>query len=396
MAACLIRAFLLAGFLVGCAALNYAILADLNAGRVLSTQTAAGSAMLDAARATDPALDAYLQEHGRPDHLLVEGETIELFYLETDTVTRFDRTSLEGPGEVSVSEGANDFLARRRAAQREAEEQRAELRKQQEAQRKTAMEQLTRVTVPPPPLPEAGSAGPAEAPPTAVPDTGSFQEEYVEPHSTAFIPLYQLLAQNRGLANLAAVLNSGIRMPVSVTLASEECGKLNAFYNRASHRISICYELLATLAYQFQRTTNADALLSGTLTFIVLHETGHALVHIFQFPVIGREEDAADQFATWTLLHFGASGQQSALAAAVWFLRNANSRFVSKLDYANEHSLDAQRFFDILCWLYGADPAANSSLVTQGFLPRGRAARCPAELNQMQQSWNTLLGPYLK
>jgi hypothetical protein len=39
----------------------------------------------------------------------------------------------------------------------------------------------------------------------------------------------------------------------------------------------------------------------GTLRFVLLHELGHGFVDLYNMPVLGREEDAADRFATWWL-----------------------------------------------------------------------------------------------
>ena len=36
----------------------------------------------------------------------------------------------------------------------------------------------------------------------------------------------------------------------------------------------------------------------GNVLFVLLHETGHALISDLEIPVLGREEDAADQLAT--------------------------------------------------------------------------------------------------
>jgi hypothetical protein len=36
-----------------------------------------------------------------------------------------------------------------------------------------------------------------------------------------------------------------------------------------------------------------------------LHETGHAVFDLLEVPVLGREEDAADLFSAYIMLHFG-------------------------------------------------------------------------------------------
>ncbi len=39
--------------------------------------------------------------------------------------------------------------------------------------------------------------------------------------------------------------------------------------------------------------------------------------------------------------------------------------------FADEHSLDAQRYFNLLCLVYGLDPDHNSGIVSKGMLPKG-------------------------
>src|SRR5262249_2183630 len=41
---------------------------------------------------------------------------------------------------------------------------------------------------------------------------------------------------------------------------------------------------------------------TGNMLFVLLHETAHGLISDLGLPVLGREEDAADQFATVTML----------------------------------------------------------------------------------------------
>ena len=49
------------------------------------------------------------------------------------------------------------------------------------------------------------------------------------------------------------------------------------------------------------------------------------------------------------------------------------------LPFWGEHSLAAQRQYDIACLVYGSDPETWAHLVAPDLLPVERAARCPAE-----------------
>ncbi|MET0284227.1 MAG: DUF4344 domain-containing metallopeptidase, partial [Polyangiales bacterium] len=61
-----------------------------------------------------------------------------------------------------------------------------------------------------------------------------------------------------------------------------------------------------------------------------------------------------------------------------------------------EHSLNQQRFYQILCLVYGSNPRAYQALVSDGVLPASRAQRCPAEYAQKSAAWEQLLEPWAK
>ncbi len=68
----------------------------------------------------------------------------------------------------------------------------------------------------------------------------------------------------------------------------------------------------------------------------------------------------------------------------------------NELAFRDEHSLDQQRFYDMLCLTYGSNPSKNKNLLGKNGLPPNRAQRCPAEFKRVDHSWQKLLAPYLK
>ncbi len=61
---------------------------------------------------------------------------------------------------------------------------------------------------------------------------------------------------------------------------------------------------------------------------------------------------------------------------------------------ADEHGLAAQRYYNILCMAYGANPASTQDLVDHGLLPKERAERCGGEYQQVQKAFRKLIAPY--
>src|SRR5437016_10311484 len=77
-----------------------------------------------------------------------------------------------------------------------------------------------------------------------------------------------------------------------------------------------------------QKMMDTVAFVAGNMLFVLLHETGHALVTEMGLPVLGREEDAADAYATVTMLKFKSSFSNRVLveAAKGWFSQRRAQR----------------------------------------------------------------------
>lgn len=138
-------------------------------------------------------------------------------------------------------------------------------------------------------------------------------------------------------------------------------------------------------------------LVVDTTSFILYHEIGHGLVDIYQLPITGKEEDAVDQFASIVMLETWESGSDAVGSAATyWDASWEASGPVTKDQFADEHSLDLQRFYTIVCLTYGYDTDSNSFLVEEEILPQERSSFCPYEYQKVYDSWIVLLEPYLK
>src|SRR5262249_35520463 len=106
--------------------------------------------------------------------------------------------------------------------------------------------------------------------------------------------------------------------------------------------------------------------------------------------VTGGEEDAVDDFAALLLLELKEPGLTVDGAEAMLdlgVLSQGQARF------SDEHSLSPQRFYNVLCLAYGADPARVAP-VAERYLPRGRAVRCASEYRRKRKAWEAMTEPY--
>jgi hypothetical protein len=63
--------------------------------------------------------------------------------------------------------------------------------------------------------------------------------------------------------------------------------------------------------------------------------------------------------------------------------------------YSDVHGAPAQRFYNLVCLAYGADPVLFVDAVEKGYLPEGRASSCKREYNQVAFAFRELIGPHL-
>jgi putative metallopeptidase DUF4344 len=232
------------------------------------------------------------------------------------------------------------------------------------------------------------------APPAPdLPVGGRFIAEY-GPATAEFEDFRAGLVANRFLDTIASRLNDSLRIPKDVTLATAHCDEPNASYQPEKRQVILCYELFRALSERFDNEVGGDYLVTGTLVFALMHELGHGLIDVLELPTTGREEDAVDQLATILLLNQGAIGDSLAFGAVGWFATNAQSSQLDDLALADDHGLDKQRVYNIICWIYGRNPKRYPEVLAEGWLPEHRAERCPAEYLRLRKSWDQLLAPY--
>jgi hypothetical protein len=167
------------------------------------------------------------------------------------------------------------------------------------------------------------------------------------------------------------------RMMVALVIVG--IGAANAEAERLTKRLP---QLGSYNVGAYEPTPQNEALLrefvADVLTFVLLHETGHMVIHTYDIPVGTRfaDETAADNFAAAVLtskIDPRASDPHTPLKSAVFFwdafgLLQQESQ-LGNYDWADEHSPSVQRAHQLACLLYGASPLAFS-YIREAFAPR--------------------------
>lgn len=128
--------------------------------------------------------------------------------------------------------------------------------------------------------------------------------------------------------------------------------------------------------------------------YTLYHEVGHLLIDQLNLPVIGREEDAADNIATWMLLQRKTPEANRALedAAHGWILtgESFDNRWNDE-DFASGYSPDRQRAMQIICLIVGADGAAFRPVANYYSIHPDRQRSCHFDYEMVDSSMRALL-----
>jgi len=224
--------------------------------------------------------------------------------------------------------------------------------------------------------------------------TGSFRVAYVETTKPELAPIAAKMKERRVLEGAAEML-SALKLPRTLTLKAESCGEPNAWYDPETDVITFCYELVndfaksASKAGKFNLTPEQAVI--GPFMFIVLHETAHAVFAVLAVPVLGKEEDAADQVAAFAATQIGGEFAERMLRAAAFMYDTDSARKPGEDDFADVHGLDRQRFYNVLCLAWGSDPKRYAFAKDLGKLPDDRAEGCADEYQQVRYAVQALI-----
>ena len=228
--------------------------------------------------------------------------------------------------------------------------------------------------------------------------------EYVPPTNPVHQPLYELLKQHRTLEKLQEVF-SPFRLPIDLTLKTIGCnGISNARYQRPE--VIVCYEYLNEIYQTMPKETTPggitphDAVLGQTF-YVFGHEMGHAIFDVLKVPIIGDAENGADHFSAYMMLQFGKARAKDLITGAAYtYKKYVQGPYVSAplAAFSDIHDAPAQRFYNMLCLAYGADPVLFAEFVekdTVEYLPKGRARNCKREYEQVTFAFNESIRPHI-
>jgi hypothetical protein len=210
----------------------------------------------------------------------------------------------------------------------------------------------------------------------------------------------QLKASNE-ISETLVLINNTFRLeaPLQIIFGGEE----GPLFDGDSQQILIPYTFVKEVESRFVTAKYEDSgrsITTATMDAVMhtlFHDLAHALIFMYELPIVGKEEDAADSLASVLLIEFFDQGQEIAISAADLFnLESADIDTFEEGDFWDEHSLDVQRYYSTLCHVYGSNPEEYSHIAEDTDFSEDRSELCIEEYNNLSHSWFTLLAPYTR
>jgi hypothetical protein len=229
--------------------------------------------------------------------------------------------------------------------------------------------------------------------------SGQIKIAYVSPPNPGHQAIYELMKDRRVLERMQEYL-SPLRLPRPLLLKLDGCdGEANAWYEEEDTAVTVCYEYIDAVLHNAPKETTPagvtrDDAIVGPGVEVFLHEIGHAVFNLLQVPILGREEDAADQFADYLILHMDKDEQRKVVGGiAYMYAREAQDKSVKMKQFADVHGTSGQRLYNLMCLAYGSDAAGFADVVEKKYLPESRAEGCGDEYKQVDYAMRKLIVP---
>jgi Putative metallopeptidase len=231
--------------------------------------------------------------------------------------------------------------------------------------------------------------------------TGAIKAVWQKPRGEENKVGYELLKASE-TRYLAKSLASAFELPNTLTIKGVNGFGGGPFYNPEDNSITLPYEFTTVVLGVIAQADPEESqyewgeAVGAVDSFILAHEFAHALIHNFELPVLGREEDAADGVATALLLLASEGSVYAADAAEFWLSFSGRQNPPRLAEYADNHSFDRQRADNILCWIGGAEEELLVAFVENEVLPESRAVSCPGEWELLRRSVEQVMEPHLQ
>lgn len=226
---------------------------------------------------------------------------------------------------------------------------------------------------------------------------GQVQVKYSTPTEKKEREVREWMIENKVIEDLVDTVNQEINIEKQLLVVVGDGDSVH--YNPENREIVITYDFIIEVRERFKGEYKKEweIYAKDAIEHTFYHELGHALVDLLNIPVLGKEEDAVDDFGIIMLILTSEDGEERAISAAeLFFMEGLEVEEFSSEDLMDEHSLDDQRGYRSLSLVYGSNPEKYEDIAEDLKMDEDMRLMAQEMFEKQTINWLRLLKPNLK
>ena len=204
-------------------------------------------------------------------------------------------------------------------------------------------------------------------------------------------------------------LNRNFKLPNNIYIGLGECQHKDAYYNKDSKTIIICYELIFDIHDKFLKEyeTNgitekqATVMTLNVIDYIFYHQLAHALYDTLYSLDNQKIEKNNEQMMNSFANQIKRSMQQDSkdnkiISVASWFKIMSETQNTKSANVWNEHGIGFEKFFHMACENSGLDRIKTLNFMEKGFIPAEKLVQCKIKYIEQKEKLEFMISPIMK
>ena len=204
-------------------------------------------------------------------------------------------------------------------------------------------------------------------------------------------------------------LNRNFKLPNNIYIGLGECQHKDAYYNKDSKTIIICYELIFDIHDKFLKEyeTNgitekqATVMTLNVIDYIFYHQLAHALYDTLYSLDNQKIEKNNEQMMNSFANQIKRSMQQDSkdnkiISVASWFKIMSETQNTKSVNVWNEHGIGFEKFFHMACENSGLDRIKTLNFMEKGFIPAEKLVQCKIKYIEQKEKLEFMISPIMK
>ena len=204
-------------------------------------------------------------------------------------------------------------------------------------------------------------------------------------------------------------LNKYFKLPNNIYIGLGECQQKNAFYDKNSKMIIVCYELIFDIYDKFLKEYESNEITKKQATIMTLdvidhifyHQLSHALFDTLYISdnqeIDTNKEKIINSFSNQIKISMQQDSKDDTLISVASWLKIMNeTQSVKRINTVNEHTLNFEKFSHMACENSGLDRVKTLNFIERGFILNEKIIQCKIKYIDEKEKLELMISPILK